>query len=72
MAQWLPKNPVEVEFIDKLRADIRELVASLKCIVELALSSDSGREIRRRFWPQEGMKGGSLPPILDCALLGEK
>jgi hypothetical protein len=57
MAQWLrQRDPVNAECINKLRADIRDLVASLNYIVKLALSSDSDREIRRR-WPQEGMKG---------------
>lgn len=69
MAQWLTErerkgNSVHGERSNKLRDDISDLVASLKCIVKLAVSSDSGTEFRRRLWPQEGLKGECLPSIL--------
>jgi hypothetical protein len=62
MPQWLTErerkgDSANAECINNVQAGIRSLASSLKSIVKLAISSDSGREIRRRFWPQEGLKG---------------
>lgn len=64
MAQWLTERErkgerVNVERSNKVQADMKDLASSLKCIAKLAVSSDSGKEIRRRLWPHEGLKGGA-------------